>query len=229
MLKTESIPLPAITIVVNGAVGKNGWKKKVVDPKIVRKICKYAKTTDTLVACIESHTFNLSEISSGIRMGVGVPMGKIYANKSEVKDQNWIEDYTHTHFGRIYTLDHAIQLQSSSYMKKDSIRIDLKDAEENQNYDLFFHDPKYFYLNMNPEPGFPRVHKKVYPEVLPYYYMIALTEVVELQDMPDDPCDENQDYDYKKCIKEYKIKEIGCRTKWDNSNYPLCTQRKEFK
>ena len=159
-------------------------------------------------------------------MGVGAPTG----NKSEVKDQNWIEDYTHTHFGRIYTLDHSIQLRSSSYMKEDSIRIDLKNkVEEGHFYDLFFHDPKYFYLNMNPEPGFPRVQREVLPEVLPYYYTIALTEVVELPYMSDDPCDESPDYDYKECIKEYKIKEVGCRTKWDNSNYPLCTQRKEFK
>ena len=114
-------------------------------------------------------------------------------------------------------------------MKEDSIRIDLnKEVEEESYYELYFHDPKYFYLNLNSAPGFPRVRIEVYPEQLPYYYPISLTEVVELPDMPDDPCNEDPNYNFKECIKEYKIKKVGCRTKWDNTNYPLCTRMKDF-
>ena len=94
--KAESIPIPAITIAVNGAKSRNGWKKQGAVQNIATKICKYAKTTDALVACIESHTYNFSE------------------------------------------------------------------------------------------PGFPRVQTEVFSEQLPYYYPIALTEVVELPDMPED-------------------------------------------
>ena len=228
--KAESIPIPAITIAVKSAANGNGWRKHGGVQKVVRKFCKKAKTIDTLVACIERNTYNLSEISSGMKMGVGAITGKIFANKSEVKDQNWIEDYTHTYFGRIYTLDHSVQLKSTSYLKGDSIRIDLRNQsdEEHYRYELYFHDPKYFYLNLNSEPGFPRVRKEVYPELLPYYYPIALTEVVELPYMPNDPCNEDPDYNFKECIKEYKIKKVGCRTKWDNTNYPLCTRMKDF-
>ena len=130
MEKAESIPTPAITIAVNGASSRNGWKKQGAVLKIVRKFCKEAKTVDNLVACIERNTYNLSEISSGMKIGLGASKGKIFANKSELKDQNWIEDYTHTYFGRIYTLDHSVQLKSTSYLKGDSIRIDLR----NQSY-----------------------------------------------------------------------------------------------
>ena len=227
--KAESFPTPAITIVVHGAASGNGWRKQGGVRKIVRKFCKKAQTVDALVDCIERNTYNLSEISSGVKMGLGLSTGKIFANKSELKDQNWIEDYTHTYFGRIYTLDHLIQLKSTSYFKGDSIRIDLnKEVEEELYYELYFHDPKYFYINMNSEPGYPMVRKVVYPEQLPQYYPIALTEVVELPDMPDDPCIEDPEYDYKACIKEYRIKQVGCRTKWDNANYPLCTRVKDF-
>ena len=183
--KAESIPIPAITIAAKGGTSRNGWKKQGEVQKIVRKFCKEAMTVETLVKCIERETYNLSEISSGIKMGLGLSTGKIFANKSEVKDQNWIEDYTHTYFGRIYTLDHSIQLKSTSYFKGDSIRIDLnKEVEEESYYELYFHDPKYFYINMNSEAGYPLVRKVVYPEQLPQYYRIALTEVVELPDIP---------------------------------------------
>ena len=228
--KAESIPIPAITIAVNGAKSRNGWKKQGAVKKIGTKICKKAKTVDILVDCIEKGTYNLSEISSGIKMGVGASTGKHFASKSDVTDQNWIEDYSHTYFGRIHTLVDTIELKSTSYLKGDSIRIDLKNQsdEESYGYELYFHDPKYFYLNLNSDPGFPRVRKEVYPELLPYYYPITLTEVVELPDMPEDPCNDDPDYNFKECIKEYKIKKVGCRTKWDNSKYPLCTRMKDY-
>ena len=60
--KAESIPIPAITIAVSGAKSRNGWKKQGAVQNIATKICKYAKTTDALVACIESHNYNFSEI-----------------------------------------------------------------------------------------------------------------------------------------------------------------------
>ena len=232
-VKTESIPLPAITIAVNGVANGNGWKKRGAFRYFVTKHCKHAKTTETLVGCIERETYNFSEISSGVILGLGAPKGHSFAQKSDdiAKDQNWIEDYTHTYFGRIYTLEHSLKLKSSSYMKEDSIRIDLKPDEEKSEfhyYDLFFHDPKYFYLNMNPEPGFPRVHRKVYPEMLPYYYPIALTEIVELPGLPEDPCIEDPDYNFKDCIKDHILGRVGCRTKWDNNNYPLCSTVEDF-
>ena len=72
------------------------------------------------------------------------------------------------------------------------------------------------------------MRKDVYPEQLPYFYPIALTEVVELPDMPEDPCIEDPDYNFKECIKEQILGRVGCRTKWDNNNYPLCSTVEDF-
>ena len=53
--------------------------------QVCAKFCKHAKAINALVDCIESHTYNLSEISTGIKMGVGDPTGHRFAKKSEVK------------------------------------------------------------------------------------------------------------------------------------------------
>ena len=56
--KTDGIPVPAITIAVNGAANDNGWKKRGAIRNFVTKVCKHAKTTEALVGCIESKTYN---------------------------------------------------------------------------------------------------------------------------------------------------------------------------
>ena len=145
MEKADGIPIPAITIVVDGAADEYGWKTKIgLGQKIAEKHCQQANTTETLVGCIEKQTYNLSEISSGVKMRRS-RVGDIFDDP--VKDQNWIEDYTHTYFGRIYTLDHSLKLKSSSFTKKDSLRIDLKlkaEKEAKHYNDLFFSRPKIF-------------------------------------------------------------------------------------
>ena len=110
MEKSDGIPIPAITIVVDGAADEFGWKTKIgIGKKLAEKQCQQANTTEILVGCIEKQTYNLSEISSGIKMRRSREEDIF---DDPVKDQNWIEDYTHTYFGRIHTLDHSIQLKA---------------------------------------------------------------------------------------------------------------------
>ena len=210
MEKSDGIPIPAITIVVDGAADEFGWKTKIgIGKKLTEKQFQQANTTEILVGCIEKQTYNLSEISSGIKMRRSRE-ADIFDDP--VKDQNWIEDYTHTYFGRIHILDHSIQLKAWSHLNRNSMRLDLKSVGPNHSYDLYFHDPKYFYFNVNPEPGFPLVHKKVDPVQLTYRFAIGLTEVVELE-VPEDPCNADRDYNFKDCMKEYIASRVGCRTK----------------
>ena len=74
MTKTEGIPIPAITIAINGVANGNGWKKRGAFRYFVTKHCKHAKTTEALVGCIERETYNFSEISSGMKLGLGAPL-----------------------------------------------------------------------------------------------------------------------------------------------------------
>ena len=44
--KTESNPIPAITIAVHGASSGNGWKKRGAVQRFVLKHCKHASSTN---------------------------------------------------------------------------------------------------------------------------------------------------------------------------------------
>ena len=97
-------------------------------------------------------------------------------------------------------------------MSTNPLRIVLE-KKENLHYDLFIHDPKYFYVSRNPNPGHPSVRKHVNPEMLPYAYPFTLTEVEELN-VPDDPCNPDPSFNYRDCISESISRKVGCSVKW---------------
>ena len=169
------IPVPAVTIAVKGK--ENGWRKEGIFQQIAKQHCKNANSVEELIICIERLTYDLSDISLGVAFGPGHGVGQ------KIEEPKWTEDYLHNYVGRIYSLELPIKLRASS-LSHNSLRIGLK---PNLSYDLYIHDPNNFYLTANPEPGFPYVRKDVDPKDLPYYYNLALTEVVELN-VPDDPC-----------------------------------------
>ena len=214
--KSDRTPVPAISIAVKGV--ENGWRKEGIFQHIAKEHCKSANSVEELIICIEKLTYDLPDISLGVALGPAHGVGQ------KIEKPKWTEDYLHNYVGRIYTLELPIKLRASS-LSHNSLRLGLK---PNLSYDLYIHDPNNFYLTANPEPGFPYVRKGVDPKNLPYYYNFALTEVVELN-VPEDPCNEDPDFNYKQCIKEYLAKRIGCRTKWDNNSYPLCASVDDFK
>ena len=62
-------------------------------------------------------------------------------------------------------------------------------------------------------------------------YPITLTEVEELN-VPEDPCNEDPEYNYRECIKESFSRRVGCRTKWDDiqlKELPLCENHEQFR
>ena len=216
--ESDGTPIPAITIAVKGKESGNGWKKTGLHLHITKEHCKNAKSVGDLNKCVEGLTYDLSETSSGVTVGI------VKDFDWKIKEPKWTEDYLHNYAGRIYTLEHPLQL-NPSILTGAFLRIELKN---DHMYDLYIHDPKNFYLTENPEPGFPYVRKEVDPRDLPYYYNLALTEVEELN-VPHDPCNEDPNFNYKQCIKEYLSKIVGCRTKWDNNSYPLCQNIGDFR
>ena len=143
-----------------------------------------------------------------------------------MKDPNWIEDFLHTYAGRTYTLDLPIKLKASS-LPDSILRIGLNISF---NFEIYIHDPKFFYVTRNPEPGHPCIRQYVDSQELPYVFAFALTEVEELN-VPEDPCNEDPDYNFQRCINERFSKRVGCRTKWDNGqdkDLPLCASIKQF-
>ena len=88
-----------------------------------------------------------------------------------------------------------------------------------------------FYISKTPVNGPPSVHKTVDPHMSPYYYQIVLTEANELN-VPNDPCNEDPDYNFNACVKESFSRRVGCRTKWDDiglTDRPPCTKMSQFR
>ena len=202
--ETGGTPAPALTIVVRRNDTGTGWKKEVSWGKdYVSALCGEPGQDQSIIDCIEENTFEQSEISQSVYLGLG-------AFSKEVKDP-WIEDFTYSFMGRTYTLNITKNLRYDS-LTDSLLRIGL---EPNLMYDIFIHDPKYFYATRNPESEAPSVRKAVNPAELSYYYPFALTEVEEL-DVPKDPCNNDPDYNFRACIKESISRKADCKTKWDN-------------
>ena len=216
-------PAPALTIVVRRRDTGTGWKKETVETKsFVDFICGDTDTNQSITGCIEENTFDLSEISQGVNLGLPVPG----VSSNVVKDP-WIEDFTYSFMGRTYTLNITKNLRYDS-LTDSLLRIGL---EPNFTFDIFIHDPKYFYATRNPESGAPSVRKAVNPAELSYYYPFALTEVEEL-DVPNDRCNNDPDYNFRACVKESFSRRSGCKTKWDkfgHNNLQPCTNIQQFR
>ena len=151
--KIEGTQAPSVTIVSAGRDTKTGWKKEGW-AGFVETFCKDANTAETIVSCIEQETYNQSEITTKVTLG---DMVEGYSN--EVKDLNWTEDFTHTYAGRTYTLDFPIKLKALPSLDN-TLRIGLElvpvmGLKTSVKYEVYIHDPKYFHVTRNPEPGHP--------------------------------------------------------------------------
>ena len=218
----NGIQAPAVTIAVSRKGIKTGWKKDGW-AGFVQTLCNDANDTKTIVSCIEQQTYNLSDIATRVTLGAN-------GFFREVKNPNWTEDFTHNYAGRTYTLDLPIKFKSNSF-SDNLLKIGMKTLCG--HYEIYIHDPTYFYVTRNPEPGHPSIRKVVNGEFggNPSIYLFALTEIVELN-VPHDPCNEDPDYNFRKCLKESFATKIGCRTKWDDvqlKDLSLCASIEQFK
>ena len=63
------------------------------------------------------------------------------------------------------------------------------------------------------------------------YYQFSLTEHEELN-TPEDPCNEDKNYIYGSCIKQFITDKVGCRSRWDewsNNNVDYCTTTEQYR
>ena len=199
---TGGLEAPAVTIIVKRNTTHTGWKTGLlVGNNPVEKFCGPKKRgNSTITACIEKKTFNLSEISNNVYMGVWR-----YSRPANVV---WSEDFAHSYHGRQYTF-HIDKKLGMGKPYQDFLRIRFK---PNNEYVLFFHDPRYFYISRYPEGAPPSVQKIVDPGKLPYYYRLGLTEVSEYNHL-ENPCNEDPDYNFNACVKERFARVVGCKTK----------------
>ena len=123
------------------------------------RICTDANSTD----CIESNTYDLSEIVTSVN---SVCIRYLY----KVKDANWTEDFAHSYTGRTYTLELPLKLRLRENFTN-LLRIGLKEVIF---YNFIIQDPKYIYVTDNPEPGHPSHRKEVDPADTSYYLIYSM-------------------------------------------------------
>ena len=173
---SNGIPFPAITI--------SAWIQE--QPGKCYDIHQSAKATEK---CIEENSLTISNLFKGIIRGFD---GQLSLNVS--KDM-WTEDSTNYWAGRYYTLNFPLTIGPNE--ETDQIFILLSNIS--LFYQLFIHDPKFFFYSDN--PGFPMEVREFSTRSSDnHYYRISLVEMNEL-DVPSDPCFTGLDSNFNECVK----------------------------
>ena len=96
------------------------------------------------------------------------------------------------------------------------------------SYRIMIHDPK-FYLSVINSGLFPRiwVQYKAGENTKAGSYEVYEITVTEhhLLNRPEQPCVEEEDYDFLECVKTSQARSVGCRPPWDiwsPHTLPLC-------
>ena len=223
---SKGTPAPAVTMVVRNLSSNIGWKEEgqLGSAGFVQKLCKDANTTDTFTSCIHKNTYNFSEIIKSVKIG-----SNDFNSSRKVKGANWKEDFTHIYAGRAYTIDHPVNLKVNS-PSDNALYIAL--ANFGLTYEIYIHDQDFFYITRNPESGHPNIRLWIdLARKGSIMYSIAVTEVEE-SNVPDDPCNEDPKYNFRRCLKESFLRKVGCKTKWDegtlDEGLPLCATQEHF-
>ena len=152
--------------------------------------------------CVRDSTFSLNSSISQDKMNSSL----------------WSSNMASIDFGMCHTF---------TYKNKENIDFNYFNLEPNLNYRIFIHDPKYHQL----------VIRRLFPRILVQYntgqnlvagtydyYDISITQH-HLLNRPEQPCEEEEDYDFLECVKTSQARMVGCRPPWDiwsPHTIPLC-------
>ena len=200
---TDGIQAPSFTISVRSHATEMGWKEIRWNGNDT--LVHQCKDFPTVEQCLDSLTFNRSEIIKGTLIG--------YETKLSLMEEEgvWQPDFTHVMFGRSYTLNPKMRIGPE--YQKDQLIILL---DNGYIYDIFVHEKKFFILNDN-QYTLPSTYVKLVPsnsKQVKIYYQISATQHLEMN-VPDDPCIEDDQYNFGACVKESLARRVGCRPSWD--------------
>ena len=104
--------------------------------------------------------------------------------------------------------------------------VNLIELDSTLNYRIFIHDPKDHFLLKTFFPPIFLQYQTGKNIQAGYYdqYFITLTER-HLLNRPEQPCEEEEDYDFLQCLKTNQAEVVGCRPPWDSwspHTIPLC-------
>ena len=86
------------------------------------------------------------------------------------------------------------------------------------NYRIIIHDPKFYHI-LTKYGIFPRIwlEYKTGQNMEAGNYEFSEITVIEhhLLNRPEQPCEEEEDYDFLQCVKTSQARRVGCRPPWD--------------
>ena len=199
---------PAITIATWKTKLETGWKKAFRRGENLKTNCETTQDFDTMVACIDDKTFQLSEVLEEAISG----------DETERNITNatlWSEDLSNFDLGKVHTLNSSFQIG------KDSRQLTMN-FKNDQNYTIFIHDPKYFMFTENPDT-IPQIRVIIDDSKIKFFYIKAIYH--QFLDKPGNPCESSESYSFTACIKNSLSRQIGCRLPWDawtSKIIPVC-------
>ena len=144
-----------------------------------------------------------------------------------IDPDSWRTDISAVYLGRCHTLQfpEAVGSLLDDYLLTISFNQSL-------SYDIFMHDPKYFFTTLNPA-AFPHIRIKRKPlqnETDRNYDFLYVSQTKHSKLNRDDyPCEEDDQYNFRQCVKNSVIQKIGCRMTWDQGDAKLCSTLQEMR
>ena len=138
-MNTDGIEAPSFTISARSRSTGMGWKEKhILNAHSNDTLVHQCEDFDTVEQCLDSQTFNRSEIIKGALLG--------YERKlSLMEDEGvWEEDFTYVRFGRSYTFQPNIRIGPEDDKEQLILLLDNKYI-----FDIFVHEKDFFILNDN--------------------------------------------------------------------------------
>ena len=190
----DGIQLPSITIV------ERNTKKGAMQGSCF-------SLNSSVEDCMVLKTNNLSHMLKGVVLG---------SSKKEMQDLGKnvvVEDFAGTWQGRVFTIN--LPLIIGPDYNQDMLYLLL--SPNYTQVELYFHEPRYFIVNENPF-GPPTLLTRFNASTVGNHFQkLALTEVNEL-DEPADPCNTDQSYNFRACVKTSIAKEV----RWSRWNQCSC-------
>ena len=180
---TDGIPLPAITLLFAYDAPENQKYRS----------CYHLNVS--IQDCLKTNTHNVSDILKKIVLG-------FQKKETLVLDENeMIGDLAASRSGRIFTLKLPLKIGPNDGETQFFLFLEPKFVT------VMLHDSNFFILNDNPK-GLPTVTTVFDAATMfSHYHRIALTEIEEL-DVPTDPCNNDQNYNFNSCVRRSLARQV---------------------